>query len=40
MTARLIFAFSEGGTHELWGIPGLAPWAASIGACVAVEVRK
>jgi hypothetical protein len=36
--ARLVFAFSEGDTHELWGMPGLAGWAMSIGACVAIDV--
>jgi hypothetical protein len=40
MNARLIFAFSDGEPSELWGLPGLASWAISIGACVAIEVKK
>jgi len=39
MTARLVFAFADGLTHELWGIPKLGAWAQSIGACVAIEVN-
>lgn len=38
--ARLVFAFAEGDTHELWGMPGLCAWAMSIGACVAMEVQS
>jgi len=34
---RLIFAFSQGPSHELWGTRATGSWAQSIGACVAIE---
>jgi len=35
--SRLIFAFPDGATHELWDTPASGKWAQSIGACVAIE---
>lgn len=35
--SRIIFAFPQGGTHELWGTPASGKWAQGIGACVAIE---